>query len=95
MRPQGIGLEHHTDLPLFRRNMQPVTGNRQTVQGNVPAIDRLQPGDGSQKRGLAASRRPHDHEKHAVLDRERDIVQGFVGTERPGDGGEMNGHASR
>ena len=51
MRKEGVGLEHHGDVPLGGREM----GDIPPSDGDRPRIDLLEPGDEPQGRGLAAS----------------------------------------
>ena len=56
--------------------------------GDVAAVDldravadRLQSGDDPQQRGLAAARRPHQHQELAIADGEIDVLQHLHGAE--------------
>ena len=61
---EGVVLKHHGDVAVFGSDMvDPVSPNVQVALGNL-----LQPGNHTQRRALAAARRPHEHEKLVVKD---------------------------
>ncbi len=69
MRIERVGLEHHGDLAL---------GRRERVDEPVADIDvargrRVEPGDHPEKRRLAAAGRADQHQEFAVLDDEIDV----------------------
>ena len=70
MRPQGIGLEHHADVALPRRQARDVVAADQ----NAPAIGPVEAGDEAQQRRLPAAGRAEKGEELAGLDREIDVA---------------------
>ena len=70
VRVEGIVLEDHRDVPVARPHRRDVLAADQ----DSPAVERLEPREHPQPRGLAGSRRPDEHEQLAVLDREVQLV---------------------
>ncbi len=59
MREQAVGLEHHAHVAPVRRQI----GDVAIIQQDPAGIQALQPGQGAQRRGLAAARRAqHRHQ---------------------------------
>ena len=69
MRVERIALENHRDVALARRQ---AVGDR-AADCEHPAGDRLEAGDHAQRRRLAASGRPDQHQEFAVLDLEVEV----------------------
>ena len=72
MRVERVGLEHHGDVAILRRDRV----DDALVDGEPARGDRFKPGDHPERRGLAAARRPEQHEELAVGDGERHLVDG-------------------
>src|SRR5579863_108105 len=66
MRVQSIALEDHRDIALARRE---IVGD-DAAQVNLAFADVFEAGDHAQGGGLAATRRPDENEKLAVLHRQ-------------------------
>ena len=71
MRIERVGLEHHGDVAVLRRDVvdQPL------ADADLAAGDLLQPGDHAQQGRLAAAGRADQHDELAVGDLEIDAVQ--------------------
>src|SRR5947209_10649524 len=76
VRPDRVGLEHHADIARTRRHVHATLRRRDFI-----AADRdraggrlLQAGNAAQRRGLAATGRPEQHDDLAGRDAEADIV---------------------
>src|SRR3546814_955001 len=71
IREQGVGLEHDAEVALGDRQ------GRYVPTGLLDGAARLQvePGNGAQEGGLAATGRAQEADEFAVLDVERDIAQ--------------------
>src|SRR3546814_12013588 len=71
MREKGVGLEHDAEVALGDRQ------GRYVPPGLLDGAARLQvePGNGAQGGGLAATGRAQEADEFAVLDVERDIAQ--------------------
>jgi len=67
---EGVGLEHHRDVPLPGR--QGV--DHPVADAHRAGADVLESGDHAQGGGLAAARRPHQHEELAVGDVEVEVT---------------------
>ena len=74
VRVQGVGLEHHRDVAVLRRQR----GDVAIADVDRPLVDRLEPGQHPQRRRLAASRRADEHEELAVGDGQVEVVDGGV-----------------
>jgi hypothetical protein len=74
VRVQRVALEHHRDVAILRRDVV----DHAVVDAQRAAADLLQPGDHPQQRGLAAARRPDQHQQLAVGDLEAGAVHGDV-----------------
>ena len=74
MRIERIVLEHEGDVAL--RRVQPL--HRLAVDQDVAPVDILEPGDGAQGRGLAATRRPEQHHELAVPDLQVELPDDVV-----------------
>ena len=79
VRPDGVGLEHHAEIALVRRDENALVRRIDEPAGDLDlARNRLlQPGDRAQRRGLAAARRPEQREQFALRHLERDVLRGF------------------
>ncbi|MCY1307851.1 hypothetical protein D9M70_578160 [compost metagenome] len=74
MRIERIGLEHHGDVAVLRRQLvDAFSGDADLARG-----DAFKPGDHAQKRRLAAAGWADEHHEFAVADLEIDIVQDRV-----------------
>ena len=71
MRQQSIGLEHHGDVPVLRRQ----SGHVVAVDVDAAGRRALQAGDDAQQRRFAAARSAEQADEFARLDIERDAVQ--------------------
>ncbi len=58
VREQGVVLKHHADSPLLGREGESGAGQHGITQLNFAIVDRLEPGNGPQCGGLAATGRP-------------------------------------
>ena len=81
MRIERVGLKHHRQAALRRRNVDDVAA----VDQDLAAGDILKSGDQPQQRGLAAPRRPDENHKGAVLDVEIGILDDVDRPERFAD----------
>ena len=72
VREQRVRLEHHVDVPLGRRHVRDVAA----AQQDAAARGLLEARDHAQRRRLAAARRPEHREELALVDLERDGVDG-------------------
>ena len=70
-------LEHEGDVALARRQIL----HRLPVDGDVAGVDRLEPGDGAQRRGLAATGGAEQHHELAVGDLEVQLADDVVRAE--------------
>src|SRR3954471_1172397 len=70
MRVNGVVLEHHGDISVFRLQII----DDPAVDTNLPGGDVLKTGDHAQGRGFAATGRADQHHELAILDREVDPV---------------------
>jgi hypothetical protein len=67
---ERVGLEHHRDVAVLRREPRDVAvADRDPAAGDV-----LEPGDHAEQRRLATTGRAHQYEEFAVSDVEGDIV---------------------
>ena len=88
---QRVVLEHEPDLALAGVRVRHVAA----VQRDAAVIDLGQAGDRAQQRALAAAARSEQHEKLAVLDVERDVVDDGLVLIALGDLVEDDGHCGR
>ena len=72
MRPDGIGLEHHSDIAVIQRDVLAGRGIEHLVSADqdAPRIGRFQAGNGAQRGRLAATRRAQQREQLALDDME-------------------------
>ena len=63
-------LEHHAEAAVARLEIV----DDPAVDADLAAVRLLEPGDQAQRRGLAAARRPDEHDELAVLDRAAQIA---------------------
>src|SRR6185369_6002000 len=80
MRPDGVRLEHHVDPAPLRRDIAAVGGDHFGPDANGAVRRRLEAGDAAQSRRLAAAAGAEQGNELAVLDLERDIVDGLERT---------------
>ncbi len=78
MRKQRVVLEHHVDGTLVRQVLRDVVA----IQENAALVRRLEAGEHSEQRGLAAAARTKQREKFASPDIERQLVYGAKAAER-------------
>ena len=71
MRIERVGLEHHGDAALGRRQIVDVVA----VDDDIAGRGVLQPRDDAQQRRFPAARRPHEHDEFAIPDVEVDALQ--------------------
>src|SRR2546430_10281837 len=71
VRVQRVGLEHHRDVA--RSGVE--TGDVAPADQDFATAGLLEPGDATERRGLAAARRPEQHEGLAVPHVERQVLQ--------------------
>ena len=81
MRKQRVGLEHHVDRALVGRNARHVL----PVQHDAALGRILKPGEHAQQRGLAAAGCAEQGEEFALVDVERQIIDGGEVAENLGD----------
>ena len=77
VRIERVQLEHEGDVALLRRQLV----HPPAVDADVARVDALQPGDGAQRRRLAAARRPEQHDELAVPDVQVELADDVVGAE--------------
>ena len=70
VRIQRVALEHHRDVAILRRDLV----HHAVADTQLAAADRLQARDHPQQGGLAAARRPDQHQQFAVVDLEAGVV---------------------
>ena len=71
MRPKRVGLEHHRDAALLRRQFDDVAAEKPQRAGH----HLLEAGDGAQQRGLAAARGAENRDEFARRNAQVDAVQ--------------------
>ena len=78
MRPQRIVLKDEADLAGIRRHEHAALdgGLHLIGDGNRSRVGNFEPGDGSQQRRLAATRRP-EKRKNALVELKADVVEGL------------------
>ena len=74
VRVQGVVLEHHRDVAIFRLDVV----DDLLTDAHLATRDRLEPGDHPQCGGLAAARRADEHQELAVGDVEAEVVNGVI-----------------
>src|SRR5262249_7207053 len=74
MWPQRIGLKHHADAPLFRRQCKAGGAHDLVRQPDRAGIRLLEARHQPQQRGLATAGRSQEREELTVRDRQRDIL---------------------
>ena len=72
VRVEGVGLEHHGDVPVLGRHRV----HHPAVDAHLARGDRLEPGDHAERRRLAAAGRAEQHHELAVRDREVEVPDG-------------------
>ena len=87
MGVERVVLEHHRDVALFGRHVV----DDAVADADFTAGDVLQAGDHAQQRGLAAARRPNQHDELAVVDGDVDAVNDVRGAERLFDVADCDG----
>jgi hypothetical protein len=68
---QGVLLKHEADPPFLHTE----TGGVDVAEQNLPAVRRLQPGDGAQQGGFAGTGGPEQRQQFAGSDVEIDAAQ--------------------
>src|SRR6266545_7406619 len=81
VRIKRVVLEHHGDVARLRRQVV----DHALADADLARGDVLETGDHSQQRGLAAARRPHQHDELAVADHDADAMDDLRGAERFSD----------
>ena len=71
VRVERIGLEHHGDLALGRRQVIHLAA----ADGDGASRHRLEPCDGTQQGGLAAARGTDEHDEGPILHGQVDVLQ--------------------
>ena len=74
---EGEELEHEGDVAVAGFKLL----HRLAIDEDVARVDILQPGNGAQRRGLAATGRPEEHHELPVLDRQIELSDDVNGTE--------------
>src|SRR5262249_6351073 len=74
MRPQRIGLEHHADAAVFRRQRKARRADDLVRQPDRAGIGWFEPPHQPQQRGLAAAGGPEQRKELAISDREADAL---------------------
>ena len=79
VRPDRVGLEHHAEVALVGRHEDVAARGIDdgAVDFDVAGRRALQSGDGPQRGGLAAARRPEQREEHALRNFEGDVLGGL------------------
>ena len=77
MRVEREGLEHQGDVAVGRLQVL----HRLAVDQDVALVDRLQAGDGAQRRRLAAARLAEQHDELVVLDLQVQVLDDLDGAE--------------
>ena len=72
MRKQRMALEHHAEAAVARFEVV----DDAPVDADFAMIGLLKPGDQAQRRGLAATRGPDEHDKLAILDDAAKVAHG-------------------
>src|SRR5256885_13968153 len=78
MRIERVGLEHHGDVALARRQIV----HHASTDTDGAARGKIEPGDHAQRRGLAAARRSQQADELALGDLQIEIADGGEGAER-------------
>ena len=81
MGPYRVGLEYHSDIPLFRRNKSFATGDEPVTDPDLTCGGRLKTGYHAQYRGFAAARRAQKRYKFPVTENLIEFFQYQAGTE--------------
>ena len=81
VRIQRIGLKNHRDIALRRRDAV----HHAIADADGPSAGLFQTRQHSERRGLAAARRPEQADELALLDREIEFIDRDRGTERLAD----------
>ncbi len=76
VRPQRVRLEHHADVALVRRQVDPAFGveHRGRAEADLASARCFQAGEAPQRRRLAAPARTEEDEELALLDLEIEVV---------------------
>ena len=81
MGPYRVGLEYHSDIPLFRRNKSFAAGDKPVTDPDLTCGRRLKTGYHAQYRGFAAARRAQKRYKFPVTENLIEFFQYQAGTE--------------
>src|SRR5262249_10618977 len=81
VRPDCIGLEHHTDAAVARRHEHAIldVAHGLACDDDLARLRPLEPGEAAQGRGLAAAGGPEQRDQLAGLDAEADVVDRIDG----------------
>src|SRR5215208_2001336 len=76
VRPERIRLEDHPDVPFVGRDVDPARSveDGAVAEGDLALFRRLETGDATQRRRLAASTRPEQDEELTLVDLEIEVV---------------------
>src|SRR5439155_13800019 len=76
VRPERVGLEDHPDVTLVGRDVDPARGveDGAVAERDLPLLRRLEAGDATERRRLAAPARSEQDEELALLDLESEVV---------------------
>ena len=79
VRPQRVRLEHHADVALVGRQVDPAVGveHRGRAEADLAGARRFQAGEAAQRGRLAAPARTEEDEELALLDLEVQVVDGL------------------
>ena len=85
MRPHGIALKHHADIPLFRRHKGFPAGNQLIINVDLARGRLLKPGNHAEHGGLAAAGGPEKGNEFTVLKGFVEIPEHHILTKGLGD----------
>ena len=85
VRPDGVGLEHHADVPLFRGHEGLPAGDQLVVDVHLAFRGLFKPGDDAQHGGLAAAGGAQQGHEFSVPEGLGEILQDDVAPEGFGD----------
>ena len=84
VRPQGVGLEHHSDPPFLRRDVHMPVRHCFAVEPDCSRLRSLESRDEAKERRLPASGGSEQRKEIAFRDVERHAVDGGADAEPPG-----------
>jgi hypothetical protein len=76
VRPERVRLEDHPDVPFVGRNVDAARSveDGAVAEGDLALLRRLEAGDATQRRRLAAPTRPQQDEELTLFDLELEVV---------------------